>query len=64
MRKIVAGLFMSLDGVVESPEEWAYQYANDQMWAGGRPDRASRRHTEGRICVGSGCSVLSQIRRN
>ncbi len=32
MRKIVAGLFMSLDGVVESPEEWAYQYANDQMW--------------------------------
>ncbi len=32
MRKIVAGLFMSLDGVVESPEEWAYQYGNDQMW--------------------------------
>jgi dihydrofolate reductase len=32
MRKIVAGLFMSLDGVVESPEQWAYQYADDQMW--------------------------------
>jgi dihydrofolate reductase len=32
MRKIVAGLFMSLDGVVESPEAWAYQYANDEMW--------------------------------
>jgi dihydrofolate reductase len=32
MRKIVAGLFMSLDGVVESPETWAYQYSNDQMW--------------------------------
>jgi len=34
MRKIVTGLFMSLDGVVESPEKWAYQYANDQMWEG------------------------------
>ena len=33
MRKIVAGLFMSLDGVVESPEQWAYQYGTDQMWA-------------------------------
>jgi dihydrofolate reductase len=33
MRKIVAGLFMSLDGVVESPEGWAYQYGTDQMWA-------------------------------
>jgi dihydrofolate reductase len=32
MRKIVAGLFMSLDGVVESPEEWAYQYGTDEMW--------------------------------
>jgi dihydrofolate reductase len=32
MRKIVAGLFMSLDGVVESPEEWGFQYGNDQMW--------------------------------
>jgi dihydrofolate reductase len=32
MRKIVAGLFMSLDGVVESPEQWAYQYATSQMW--------------------------------
>ena len=25
MRKIVAGLFMSLDGVVESPGTWAFQ---------------------------------------
>ena len=33
MRKIVAGLFMSLDGVVEAPEQWAYQYGTDQMWA-------------------------------
>jgi dihydrofolate reductase len=33
MRKIIAGLFTSLDGVVESPEQWAYQYGTDQMWA-------------------------------
>jgi dihydrofolate reductase len=31
MRRIIAGLFMSLDGVVESPETWAYQYFNDEM---------------------------------
>jgi hypothetical protein len=29
MRKIVAGLLMSLDGVVESPNEWGWsQYMN------------------------------------
>ena len=31
MRKIVAGLFMSLDGVVESPEQWQFPYFNDKM---------------------------------
>jgi dihydrofolate reductase len=31
MRKIVAGLFMSLDGVVESPEQWQLPYFNDEM---------------------------------
>jgi dihydrofolate reductase len=31
MRKVVAGLFISLDGVVESPAEWAYQYFDDEM---------------------------------
>ena len=31
MRKIVAGLFVSLDGVVESPEKWHFPYFNDQM---------------------------------
>lgn len=31
MRKTVTGLFMSLDGVVQSPGEWAYQYLNDEM---------------------------------
>jgi dihydrofolate reductase len=31
MRKIVAGLFVSLDGVVEAPETWHFPYFNDQM---------------------------------
>jgi len=31
MRRIVAGLFMSLDGVVESPEQWQLPYFNDEM---------------------------------
>jgi dihydrofolate reductase len=32
MRKIVTGLFMSLDGVVESPFSWATPYFNDEMF--------------------------------
>ncbi len=31
MRKIVAGLFISLDGVVEAPHEWHFAYHNDEM---------------------------------
>lgn len=31
MRKIVAGLFISLDGVVESPGDWHFAYFNDEM---------------------------------
>jgi dihydrofolate reductase len=31
MRKIKAALFMSLDGVVESPDKWHLQYFNDEM---------------------------------
>ena len=31
MRKIVAGLFISLDGVVESPDKWHFPYLNDEM---------------------------------
>lgn len=31
MRRIVAGLFMSLDGVVEAPETWHLSYFTDQM---------------------------------
>ncbi|MFJ8086460.1 dihydrofolate reductase family protein [Streptomyces sp. NPDC096205] len=30
MRKIVAGLFMSLDGVVEAPEKWSMPYSTPE----------------------------------
>lgn len=33
MRKIIAGLFIALDGVVEAPEEWHLPYFNDEMGA-------------------------------
>ncbi len=31
MRKLVAVELVSLDGVMESPEEWAFSYSNDEM---------------------------------
>jgi dihydrofolate reductase len=31
MRKIIAGLFMSLDGVVEAPEAWTGPYFGDEI---------------------------------
>jgi dihydrofolate reductase len=31
MRKVVAVEFVSVDGVMESPEEWASSYSNDEM---------------------------------
>ncbi len=31
MRKIVAGLFVSLDGVVEAPEQWSGAYFNEEL---------------------------------
>jgi dihydrofolate reductase len=31
MRKITAGLFVSLDGVVEAPDQWHFPYFNDEM---------------------------------
>ncbi|MGH8866724.1 MAG: dihydrofolate reductase family protein [Actinomycetes bacterium] len=31
MRRITAGLFISLDGVVESPDQWHFPYFNDEM---------------------------------
>jgi dihydrofolate reductase len=33
MRKIVAGLFVSLDGVMEAPDRWHFPYFNDEMGA-------------------------------
>ena len=31
MRKIAAGLFISLDGVVEAPDQWHFPYFNEEM---------------------------------
>jgi dihydrofolate reductase len=31
MRKIVASYFISLDGVVEAPDQWHFPYFNDEM---------------------------------
>ena len=31
MRRIVAGLYVSLDGVTESPEKWTFPYFNDEV---------------------------------
>lgn len=33
MRKITAGLFIALDGVVENPHHWHFPYFNDEMGA-------------------------------
>ena len=31
MRKIVSGLFISLDSVVEAPDQWQFPYFNEEM---------------------------------
>ena len=33
VRKIVAGLFISLDGVIEAPQTWHFPYYNDELGA-------------------------------
>jgi dihydrofolate reductase len=33
MRKITAGLFISVDGVVEAPDQWHFPYFNEEMGA-------------------------------
>jgi len=33
MRKVVAGLFISLDGVVESPDKWQFEHFDAEMMA-------------------------------
>jgi len=34
MRKVVAGLFISLDGVTESPDKWQFDHFDEDMMAG------------------------------
>jgi dihydrofolate reductase len=31
VRKIIAGLWLSLDGIMESPEQWSFPYMNDEV---------------------------------
>jgi dihydrofolate reductase len=33
MKKIIAGMFIALDGVVEAPDQWHFPYFNDEMGA-------------------------------
>ena len=33
MRKIVSNFFISLDGVVEAPDQWHFDYFDDEMGA-------------------------------
>jgi len=33
MKKIIAGMFISLDGVIENPQNWHFPYFNDEMGA-------------------------------
>jgi dihydrofolate reductase len=42
MRKIIAGMFISLDGVVEAPDQWHFPYFNEEMGVavGGMLDQA------------------------
>ena len=50
MGKIVSNFFMSLDGVVESPETWHMPYFNDEMGAAiGRGMQTNRGFLMGRV---------------
>src|SRR5258708_38153211 len=33
MKKVIASVFISLDGVVENPQDWHFPYFNDEMGA-------------------------------
>jgi len=44
MRKITAGLFISLDGVVEAPDQWHFPYFNDPDGRRGRREPGRGRH--------------------
>ena len=50
MRKLTAGLFISLDGVTEAPDTWHFPYGNDEMWSAvGRSIEASDAMLLGRV---------------
>src|ERR1041384_2115987 len=48
MRKVVSWLFISLDGVVEAPNEWQFDVMDDDMIA----DLGSQMDTEGAMLMG------------
>jgi dihydrofolate reductase len=50
MRKISAGLFISVDGVVESPEKWTGQYFNDEVG-----------QTVGKLMAGNDAMLLGRV---
>ncbi len=50
MSKIVSNFFISLDGVVESPDQWHFPYFNDEMGAAvGRTTETSKAFVMGRV---------------
>jgi hypothetical protein len=53
MRSVVAGELVSVDDVMESPEEWAFAYSNDEM----EEANASRVSPIGSPSSQVGCSV-------
>jgi dihydrofolate reductase len=50
MRKILATMFISLDGVVEAPDQWHFPYFNDQMGA-----------AVGRVMVGADTFLIGRV---
>jgi dihydrofolate reductase len=44
MRRITAGLFIALDGVVEAPDQWHFPYFNEEMGAAVDATLGERRH--------------------
>lgn len=50
MSKIVSNLFISLDGVVESPDQWHFPYFDEQMGAAlGRATQSTSAYLMGRV---------------
>jgi riboflavin biosynthesis pyrimidine reductase len=54
MRKIVSGLFVSLDGVVEAPDQWHFPYFNDEMGAAVEAQAAEHAQARGLNDAGQG----------